>query len=423
MIMNDSHVLWYSKPAPTWTYALPIGNGHLGAMIYGGDKKEKISLNHDEIWSGTPHCNYVSEGQKEDRSEFFFKARELALDGKKFEAQELLQDNFNGSWSQAYLPLGEIDFEFLLDGKVSNFRRELNLQNAVSSVSYKIGDVKIEREYIASYPKNAIIMSFKNDAENGIDFELKYSSYLKHTTRFENSYFVIDAECPVKTDNDAGDTIDKFFIYSDTEKGILSRSIIKIIDENAVIEESKNGIIIKGAKNTTIIFSCETSFNGFDKHPEREGKEYKNTCLSYINACEGLSFDELKEEHIKDHQKYYDRVSLDLNGDDKTDISTKDRLENFEKDKNDRNLYTLLFNYGRYLTIAASRPGTQPTNLQGIWNDRACPPWNSNYTININTEMNYWPTLMCNLEEMHSPLIGLVEDLSETGVKIAQDKI
>ena len=135
MIMNDSHILWYNKPAPTWTYALPVGNGHLGAMIYGGDKKEKISLNHDEIWSGTPHCNYVSEGQKEDRSEFFFKARELALDGKKYEAQELLQDNFNGRWSQAYLPLGDINIEFFIDGKISAFRRELNLQNAVSSVS------------------------------------------------------------------------------------------------------------------------------------------------------------------------------------------------------------------------------------------------------------------------------------------------
>ncbi len=422
MIREDSHVLWYSKPAPTWTYALPIGNGHLGAMIYGGDKKEKIALNHDEIWSGKPHCNYFSwEGQPEDRSEFFFKARELALDGKKFEAQELLQDNFHGHWSQAYLPLGDIELDFCLDGKVTDFRRELNLQNAVSSVSYKIGNVKIEREYIASYPKNAIIMNIRNDAEKGIDFELKFASCLKHTTRFENSYFVIDQECPVRTDNDCDSTIEKFYQYSETEKGILSRSIVKIVDDNASVEESKNGLLIKGSKNTVIIFSCETSFNGYDKHPEREGKEYKNACLSYINACEGLSFDELKDEHVKDHQKYYDRVSLDLNGDDKTDISTKDRLENFEKDKNDRNLYALLFNYGRYLTIASSRAGTQPTNLQGIWNDRACPPWNSNYTININTEMNYWPTLMCNLEEMHEPMIGLVEDLSVAGVKTAQD--
>lgn len=422
MIMNDSHVLWYSKPAPTWTYALPIGNGHLGAMIYGGDKSEKIALNHDEIWSGTPHCNYLRyEGQNEDRSEFFFKARELTFDGKKYDAQKLLEENFNGRWSQAYLPLGDIELDFRIDGKVTDFRRELNLQNAVSSVSYKIGNIKIEREYIASYPKNAIIINIKNDAENGIDFELKFTSHLKHTSRFENSYFIIDSECPVRTDNDAGEAVDKFYIYSDDEKGILSRSIVKVLDDNATVEESKSGIIIKGAKDTTIIFSCETSFNGYDKHPEREGKEYKNACLSYINACEGLTYEELKCEHIKDHRKYYDRVSLDLNGEDKTNISTKDRLEKFETEKNDRNLYTLLFNFGRYLTIASSRKGTQPTNLQGIWNDKACPPWNSNYTININTEMNYWPTLMCNLEEMHEPMLRLVEDLSEAGVKTAQD--
>ena len=422
MIMNDSHVLWYNKPAPTWTYSLPIGNGRLGAMIYGGDEKEKISLNHDEIWSGTPHCNYFSwENQPEDRSEFFFKARELTLEGKKFKAQELLQDNFHGHWSQAYLPLGDIELDFFLNGKVSDFRRELNLQNAVASVSYKIGNVKIEREYIASHPRNAIIMNLKNDNENGIDFELKFASCLKHTTRFENSYFVIDQECPVRTDNDCDSTIEQFYKYSETEKGILSRSIVKILDDNATVEESKNGLIIRGSKNTTIIFSCETSFNGYDKHPEREGKEYKNACLSYINDCEGLTYEELKAEHIADHQKYYNRVSLDLNGDDKTGVTTKDRLENFEKDKNDRNLYTLLFNYGRYLTIAGSRPGTQPTNLQGIWNDRACPPWNSNYTININTEMNYWPTLMCNLEEMHEPLIKMIEELSVAGVKTAQN--
>lgn len=422
MIKNDSHVLWYSKPAPTWTYALPIGNGHLGAMIYGGDKKEKISLNHDELWSGKPHCNYFSwENQPEDRSEYFFKARELTFEGKKFQAQELLQDNFHGHWSQAYLPLGDIDLNFLLNGKVTDFRRELDLRNAVASVSYKIGDVKIEREFIATHPKNAIVFNIKNDAEDGIDFELKFSSHLKHTTRFENGYFIIDSECPVRTDNDKDATIEQFYQYSETEKGILSRSIVKVIDDNAEVSDAEAGLLIEGSKNTTIIFSCETSFNGYDKHPEREGKEYKNACLSYINACEGLSYDELKKEHIEDHQKYYGRVSLDLNGDDKTNITTKDRLENFEKDKNDKNLYTLLFNYGRYLTIASSREGTQPSNLQGIWNDRACPPWNSNYTININTEMNYWPALMCNLEEMHKPMLGLVEDLSVAGVKTAQD--
>ena len=126
MIREDSHVLWYSKPAPTWTYSLPIGNGHLGAMIYGGDKKEKVSLNHDEIWSGKPHCNYFSwENQPEDRSEYFFKARDLALDGKKYEAQELLQDNFHGHWSQAYLPLGDIELNFLLDGKVTDLKENL----------------------------------------------------------------------------------------------------------------------------------------------------------------------------------------------------------------------------------------------------------------------------------------------------------
>ncbi len=425
MIMNDSHVLWYNKPAPTWTYALPIGNGRLGAMIFGGDTKEKISLNHDEIWSGTPHCNYFSwENQPEDRSEFFFKARELTLEGQKFKAQELLQDNFHGHWSQAYLPLGDIEVKYHYPNslcKITDYRRELNLQNAVSSVSFKAGNVNIKREYIASYPKNAIIMNLKNDAEDGIDFELKFASCLKHTTRFENSYFVIDQECPVRTDNDHDSTLDQFYQYSETEKGILSRSIVKIIDDNAEISETTDGILVEGSKNTTIIFSCETSFNGFDKHPEREGKEYKNACLSYVNGCEGLTYEELKAEHIADHQKYYNRVSLDLNGDDKTAVTTKDRLENFEKDKNDRNLYTLLFNYGRYLTIAGSRPGSQPTNLQGIWNDRACPPWNSNYTININTEMNYWPTLMCNLEEMHEPLMRLVEELSVAGVKTAQD--
>lgn len=426
MIRNDSNILWYNKPAPTWTYALPIGNGHLGAMIYGGDKKEKISLNHDEIWSGTPHCNYFAyEGQKEDRSEFYFKAREMALDGKKKEAQNLLEAEFNGTWSQAYLPLGDLDIKFLLSGKTSDFRRELNLQNAVSRVTYKSGKIKIEREYIASYPKNAIIINIKNDSPDGIDFEISFASYLKHSTRFENGYFIADTECPKKTDAAGGGSVESFYQYSDAEKGICARSIIKIIDENANIDadETENGtkLLVKSSKNTTIIFSCETSFNGFDKHPEREGKEYKNKCLEYVQNCEGKTFEELKEEHIKDHRKYYDRVSLDLDGEDKTDVPTNERLKNFKKDKNDKNLYTLLFNYGRYLTIAGSRKGTQATTLQGIWNDKPCPPWNSNYTININTEMNYWPTLMLNLEEMHEPLIALCEDLSKAGKKTAYD--
>lgn len=422
MINKDSNLLWYNKPAPTWTYALPIGNGHLGAMIYGGDKTEKICLNHDELWSGTPHCNYFSwEGQPEDRSEYFTEARKLALDGKKLEAQELLQNNFHGHWSQTYLPLGDIDLEFSIGGKVRDFRRELNLQNSVASVCCKIGDVKIEREYIASFPKNIIAINIKNDSENGIDFSLRFSSYLKHTSRLENSYFIIDSECPLKTDNDAGDEPDKFYTYSESEKGILSRSIIKVMDSQACVTPLSDGISVKGSKNTTLLFACETSFNGFDKHPEREGKEYKNACLSYINSCEGITFDEIKEEHIADCKSYYDRVALDLCGESRADIPTDERLKSFANDKSDKNLYTLLFNFGRYLTIASSRKGSQASTLQGIWNNKPCPPWNSNYTININTEMNYWPTLMCNLAEMHEPLISLIEDLSCAGKKTAWD--
>ncbi len=426
MIKNDSHVLWYDKSAPTWTYALPIGNGHLGAMIYGGEYEEKISLNHDELWSGTPNCGYTRfDGQNEDRSEYFFKARELALSGKKLEAEELLEENFNGNWSQAYLPLGDIDIKFLSTGKVSNFRRELDMQNAVACVKYSLGNVNIEREYIASYPKNIIAFRIKNDSDCGIDFELTFTSHLRYSTRYENGYFVIDAQCPTFMNSEGNGKPEEVYVYLDNEKGISSRSIVKIIDEKAEISEIKckngTGISVKGAHDTTIIFACETSFNGFDKHPERDGKEYKNKCLEYIHNVEGISFDEIKKEHIEDHQKYYSRVSLDLNGKDKTELTTKERLEDFQKYKDDKNLYTLLFNYGRYLTIASSRPGTQPTTLQGIWNDKPCPPWNSNYTININTEMNYWPTLMLNLAEFHEPMIDFMDDLSVTGKKTAYD--
>lgn len=406
--MKAGTTLWYNSPAKAWTQSLPIGNGTLGGMIYGTTSKETISLNHDQLWTGRPK-NTVKEGAPES----FKKARDLALEGKLHEAQEEIENNFQSVWSQAYMPLGDLEIDFGICGLIKNYRRYLDLENAVSGVEFTCRGVEYKREYFASYPSN--IIAAKLTSKGGkMNFKLGLVSKLRSNSFVENDTVILDGECHGEN-NVNNEASDKKYFDEPEMRGMGFRAVAKVITDGT-IKAVENKISVSDATEAVIFFTSETSFNGWNKHPYLGGKEYKKPCMERIAAV--CDYEKEKAAHIADYRNLYGRVELYL-GEGKDDMPTNKRLVAYKRDKSDISLVTLVYNYGRYLAISASRPGSQASTLQGIWNDRLTPPWHSNYTVNINTEMNYWPVLMCRMPEVNQPLIDMVKELSESGEKAA----
>lgn len=413
---NDSQILYYKKSAKSWTSALPLGNGKIGAMIYGGAQKEIIALNHDELWTGYPR-----QYQNMCSHEAFIEARESALDGQLLQAQKILEEKFEGCNSQAYVPFGNIEIT-CTKGMVKNYERMLNLSNAIHTVKYEKGSTEYKRESFISAVHNVMVMHFTSNTNNSVNLFVKMQSELKNTVYSENNYLVLDGVCP--SNSPANDYYESkgYNKYPDEpeKSGMKFSGAVKIISDGFV-EYRNDGISVNDANYATLFFSCETSFNGFDKHPCLNGKDYKKAPINYIENAIKIPYDELKNAHITDYQSFYNRVTLELGTNNKEKVATDKRLAEFTGLHDDQGLYTLLFNYGRYLTIAGSREGTQAMTLQGIWNDNINPPWSSNYTVNINTEMNYFPTLMVDMPEMHLPLVEFIKEISVTGEKTAKE--
>ncbi len=412
----DSHILFYKRVAAKWTSALPLGNGKIGAMVFGGAQREKISLNYDELWTGYPRTYQLmcSHGH-------FEKAREAALRGSLREAQDILEEYFEGCNSEMYMPFGDIIIDFGR-GRVKNYSRTLNLENALHTVKYEKNGTVYTRESFISYPDNAFVSRISADKGGQLSFRLSIKSKLKNRVFSENEALILDGICPSYSSLNKELLGKEYKMYESDEskKGMSFRGAVKIKTDGDIIYDDGE-ITVKNAGEAVICFSCESSFNGFDKHPNLEGKEYKRACLDKLyNVC-GKDYKDVKASHISDYKSFYDRVCLDLGSDGRENIPTDKRLADFAEGHSDKGLYALLFNFGRYLTISASREGSQTMNLQGIWNDSINPPWSSNYTVNINTEMNYFPTLMIDLPEMHMPLIDLVRELSVTGEKTARE--
>lgn len=409
-------MLWYRNPARRWTEALPIGNGRIGAMIYGGIEDEKISLNEDTLWAGYPKDTTVAGA-----ADAFVSAKELALEGKYFEAQEIVENNFQGEWTESYMPMGDMLLKFEHGGIISDYYRDLDLSTAVATVKYKCSEASYTREYLTCAVNDVFATRITADKPGMISFSTRMESKLKNTIRSDSNTLILDGECPSDAQPSYVDC-ENPIVYSekDEERGIGFRTIIKVVAKGGILESCGDELVVTGADEATVYMCVKTSFNGCNKRPYLEGREYKNACLKNVEEVSLKSFDTIKNEHIKDYKNYFDRAKLDLGSNDKANIPTDERLLQFQRDRDDLGLYTLLFNFGRYLIISSSREGTQATNLQGIWNDQLRAPWSSNYTVNINTEMNYWPVLMCNLPEFNKPLINLVQGIRENGRKTAQ---
>lgn len=406
---TGSHILWYKHPADEWVEALPLGNGFLGGMVFGGMEKETVGLNLDTLWSGCAHGYTV-----DNKAEHFQKIRSLTMDGKALEARDYTEQNFTGDNCEWYLQLGKLMISSRRKICPRKYRRELDIQTAVAKSECVANDTEYKNEAFISNPDRVLVYRFTADGKNKLDFNAMINCELKNEVGTDNGTYILRGICPTHIDDDG-------VIYEDGDKhGISFCCMFKVLTDGK-IKSNKNHLHIYDATTADIILTAESNFERWDKPVSQSEKDYESICRERIENAVKLGFDELKARHIADHRSFYDRVSIDLGNSKKDGTPTNRRLIEFLHNKNnDNDLYCLLFNYGRYLTIAGSREGSQAMTLQGIWTFKMRSPWRSNYTVNINTEMNYWPTMMCNLPEMNKPLIQFITELAEAGYEAAE---
>ncbi|MBR5409730.1 MAG: glycoside hydrolase family 95 protein [Clostridia bacterium] len=412
-----SDTLFYTSPAKYWMEALPIGNGKLGAMCYSGTSSDELSLSEETLWSGCPRSV-----TKPGAYESYLKAQALAKAGKYRACHEEIRKNFLTIWSQAYLTFGSLILDFGVK-KAENYERRLTLADAVLTSGFDAEGVRYRKTAFVSAPDNVLVYKIAVDKPGSLSFTLRENCPLRHKTSFENGVLFVDGECPGDADTKsknypANDTI---YDVADEKRGVLFRGSI-LVDTDGALTEENGALKVENACEATVYVNITTSFNGFDKQPYLEGKEYLQPSLDAVLAAKEAGFEKLLVRHVADYKKYYDRVSLRIGEEpDGAPSPTDRRLLSFDPEKPDKALYALLFNMGRYLLISAARPGSKAMNLQGIWNNTVRPPWNSNYTTNINTEMNDWPCLPCNLPEMTEPLTDLAKTVSVTGEETARE--
>ena len=413
--MSDSK-LYFDAPAVLFEEALPLGAGKLGAMIYGGTDENRIDLNYDELWTGFPRNE-----NRENAAEAFKKAQALAYEGKLKQAQKIIEKEIGTASVQAYQPAGTL-FIKRPSGDVSAYSRTLQLATATAETVFTDAGTQYRTVCFTSAPADCLVIRMTADKPGAVCFSLRYENVLRHETGCGDGVFYADAECMFDSAPNREHFPARNFLYADApeQRGIRFRAAVKPLVEGGAISVSKEGIEVQNADAATLFIAVESSFNGYNKHPFTEGKEFRNAAVQKVNAASARRFEALLKAHTDDFRRYYDRVEFTLEGKDKSDLPTDRRLLEFENDKSDTGLYKLLFDYGRYLTICGSRPGSQAMNLQGIWNKDANPPWCADYTVNINTEMNYYPTLICDLAEMQEPLTDLLRGVCDRGQETAK---
>jgi len=406
--------LWYDRPAKVWEEALPLGNGTTGAMVFGGIKNEQYSLNDHTLWSGAP-----VQGNKPKGPEILPKVREAIFNGDYGQAATLWK-GMHGPYSARYLPLGDLFLKFnFAYTMVQNYRRDLDLHKALSSVVFTNNQVTYKRESFISFPDQTMVIRLSASAGQSISFDAILSSKLHYAVRVEApGYLVLTGKAPkyVAHRNDEPQQI----VYDEPGgEGMNFEIHLKLVTKGGDLTSGNNSIGVKNADEVMILMTEATSFNGFDKSPGKEGKDPAFIASRQMSQVSASSYQDLLGKHLTDYQKLFERVDLRL-GIQKTDLPTDERMLAFNKGQSDNGLVALYFQYGRYLMISSSRPGTPPTNLQGIWNQFIQPPWGCNYTTNINTEMNYWPAEETNLSECHQPLFDFMKGLAVNGAQTAK---
>ncbi|HVG14036.1 MAG TPA: glycoside hydrolase family 95 protein, partial [Chitinophagaceae bacterium] len=398
---NANLKLWYNQPAgTTWENALPVGNGFLGAMVYGNVETDIIQLNEHTVWSGSPNRN-----DNLLAPDSLAEIRKLVFSGKQKLAEQLANKAIvsKKSQGQMFQPVGDFQLAFSGHERFTDYRRELDISKAIAKTTYSVNGVTYNREVFSSFADRVIVIRLTANKKRSISFRAFYKAALPHaTTKVEDSKRLVIA----------GTTMDLEGV-----KGMVKYKAVAAIETtNGLVTSADTSMTVKDADAATIYISISTNFVNYR---DLSGNENERAA-AYLKSALNRTFAAASKAHIAAYQKLFNRVNLDLGTTAAAQLPTDQRLRQFTT-SNDPQLATLYFQYGRYLLISSSQPGGQPANLQGIWNNKVRPPWDSKYTININTEMNYWPAEKTALPEMHEPLIQMVKELSVTGQATARD--
>ncbi|MDB5205894.1 MAG: glycoside hydrolase family 95 protein [Flavisolibacter sp.] len=409
-------VLWYDAPAKDWNEALPIGNGRLGAMIFGRTGNELIQLNEQTLWTGGP----VNLNPNPEAPQYLQPVRDALFKDSIGQAVNLLK-KMQGPDSEVYQPLGDIIIKQKYTGKPTAYNRNLDISNATSTTKFIVDGVEYTREIFSSVPDQVILIRLKASKPNALNFsvdvahELQYQKIVTATKEL-----VLKGRAGITND---GTRKQNTLIYKDGAncEGMRFQFRIKPVTVDGKISNTDTSLVISGATEVLLFVSAATSFNGFDKCPVSEGKNEEQLAISYLNAATKKNYTQLLNAHVADYQKFFNRVAISLTNEPAPNLATDKRLAAYKTGADDKALEELYFQFGRYLLISSSRPGGMPANLQGIWNNQVHPPWRSNYTTNINVQMNYWPAEICNLSEMALPLIDHIIRQAKNGTATAKN--
>ncbi len=393
--------LWYDKPAANWNEALPLGNGRIGAMVFGNPAKEQLQLNEETVWAGEPGNNV-----KNDLYSALPQIRRLIFEGKHQEAQALALEKIprnapaGNNYGMPYQPVGNLFLHFPGHERPTHYTRDLDISQAVASVSYQVGDVTFRREMITSFTDQVILIRLTASKPNSITCTLFADSPHKtYQVSTQGNKLILSG-----TSGNVANKQGKVRFQAQIQPKVIGGKV------NA----TDNSLQITGADEVVVYVAMGTNFKNYQ---DISGDETVKTA-QFLKKALKRDYPKAREAHIKFYQNYFNRVALDLGTTEAMGKPTNVRLAEFAKG-NDPQLVSLYFQFGRYLLLSSSQPGTQPANLQGIWNDKVSPPWDSKYTVNINTEMNYWPAEVTNLPEMHEPLFSMLKDLAQTGKEAA----
>ncbi len=427
--------LWYDAPAASWEAALPLGNGRVAAMVFGGVERERIALNEDTLTSGEPPADLRSV----DITKTYPEVRALLAEGKTLEAEAVIKAKWLGRNQQSYQPLGDLWLEVGGEGEVTDYRRWLDLGTAIAGVSYARGGMTFSREAFISHPDQVLIIRMRADRAGAIRMKVGFSS--PHPTAdvvARRGEMRMSGQLPGYVGRRDLAVVERWgdqwkypevFNADGTRKAHAAQVLYgAAVDDRGMFFESRvsvrtDGVVtaeegalqIAGASEVVLLVGAASSFNGVNRSPSRDGVDPAKANEVTLAKVKGETFDVLKERHVADHRALFDRVELELSGDPaKERLPTDARIAAF-RESGDPGLAALLFQFGRYLMIAGSRDGTQPLNLQGKWNDKVVPPWASGYTLNINAQMNYWPAETTNLAELHRPMFQMMRELAGHG--------
>ena len=406
---NSDLKLWYDAPAANWNEALPLGNGRLGCMVFGIPDKENIQLNENTLWSGGPIRNDNPEAK-----EILNEIRELMYQDKYKEAHNLANAKIISKISQGmpYQTVGNLRLNFAGHEEFSDYYRELDIENAVNTTTYTVDGVKYKREVFTSFTDQVIVIKLTASKKGKISFTANMDRPAPSVVNVS-----VENNNVLKMDGRGGDQPSSRKKNAPIVEGkVKFQSRLKIIPDGGTLTANDTTLIVSNANSAVLFVSIATNFVNYND----VSADAQQRAIEYIAKAEKKNYNQMLKDHSAYYQKFFNRVKLDLGRTDAADQPTDVRIKNFAT-VNDPAMAALYFQFGRYLLICSSQPGGQPANLQGIWCNQLTPPWKSAYTININTEMNYWPAEVTSLPEMHEPLIEMVKDLSVTGRKTAAD--